>query len=85
MPGHIGYDHDVACADPELGQQLLHLLRLHPRLDRLAEHLEHAHVLVQLVTPGGEHPQGALRELLPGDDDDDHHHNHRCRCHHWDL
>ena len=32
MPGHIGDDHGVAGADPELSQQLLHLLRLHPRL-----------------------------------------------------
>ena len=32
MPGHIGDDHHVARADPELRQQLLHLLRLHPRL-----------------------------------------------------
>ena len=32
VPGHIGDDHDVARADPELRQQLFHLLRLHPCL-----------------------------------------------------
>ena len=72
VPRHIGDDHHVAGADPELGEQLLHLLGLHPSLDRLAEHLEHAHAVVQLVAPRCEHPQGALGELLPGGDDDDH-------------
>ena len=54
------------------------LLWLHPYLNGLAEHLEHAHVLVELVTPSGEHPQGAIRELLPDDHDHDGHHHHHC-------
>ena len=32
VPRGIGDDLDVACADPELGQELLHLLLLHPCL-----------------------------------------------------
>ena len=43
-----------------------HRPRFHPHLDGLAEHLKHAHAVVQLVAPRCEHPQRALRELLPG-------------------
>ena len=32
MPRHVGEDFDIAGADPELSQQLFHLLLLHPRL-----------------------------------------------------
>ena len=41
-------------------------LRLHPHLNGLTEHLKHAHAVVQLIAACCEHPQCALRELLPG-------------------
>ena len=35
MPRHVGEDFDIAGTDPELSQQLFHLLLLHPRLSTI--------------------------------------------------
>ena len=62
---HVGDDGDVAGADPEVGQHVLHVLRLHVRLHVTREDGEHVGLPFELLRAEGEHPEFAFGKLLP--------------------